>query len=319
MSARTFADRADVRFRGKKPPVTFAAVPMLVSAAVGALFWFAGWRVDVRLVLLGGVAVFWTTGLYLLSIFHNYIALDVTNARVATWLSSPFKEQTVPYESIVEILTDETTGELTIKFVNQLGERDYTGLLVDKVSPSDVKDQIRIRLPRDVEPNVQPETPSPVIDQQDLPTGKDSMKFTVWRMPRWPWFLAAAAPVVATIVLIANGHDLTPLRIFGATVFFEAVALGIFAIFAGRRRLELRADKLIITHPRDYHRIRYEDIKRVTPYETGYLVVDYTKQPKLGLGGGDETASTRLLKHSESATAAAYILAAVERSKHLAN
>ena len=78
----------------------------------------------------------------------------------------------------------------------------------------------------------------------------------------------------------------------------------------------MRADKVIITPAFERHVIHYQDIKEVKDYETGYLVVTYVKRPKLGLGGGTETASIRLLHHSESAIAAAYIQAAVERAKY---
>lgn len=307
-----------VRYRGRRPPVTFPGVPILIAAAVLALSWIAGWQLGARFVIFGGLSVLSVTVLYLLSIVRNYITLDEADLRIATWLANPFKDIVIPYSAILEMEADDATGALAFQFANQTGEREHAGILLDEVAPSSVRDEIRSRQSGDVQPKVQPDIRPPVIDQQDLPTQKNIIKFQVWRMPSWPWYLAAAAPVVAVLVLIANGFELTPLRIFGTTIFFEALVLGIFFLFALPKRFELQAEKLVMTGFQEFHRIPYEDITTVTPYETGQLVVEYTKREKFGFGGGEETASTRLLKHSESAIAAAYIRAAVERAKHRA-
>ncbi len=283
--------------------------------AIVLLAWQTGWQLDGRLIIIGAFCLGMPGLMYVLSVFRNYGVLGESDLRVATWLAHPFKDTVIPYDVITEIIANDSTGELAVKFINPAGEREAADILLDKVSASSVKDEILSRQPFDLLPIVRPDLPAPVVSASDLPNGSEKKTFVVWHMPRWPWFLAAAAPAVGILALIVNGFDLTPVRIFGVTLFFESVVLAIFLFFGGLKRLELKGDKVIIgSAPYAIDRVPYRDITEVASYETGYLVVKYNKRATLGVGAGQEIAAVRLLHHPDAAVAAAVVRAAVERA-----
>jgi hypothetical protein len=182
MSAHiTYEHEALIRYPGvQASAIRLVVVPGLPLLAFVAVFYVAGWHLDVGFVLFLLAFFCLPVGIYMLSWTRNQIVLGSTDVRVMYFMTNPLKERVIAYDSITEIEAHEDNNELDIKFVNEAGEHDMTGILLKDVSPGTVRDQIlarqsidRLELPDQAEPLV--------FDVSEVPNGDEEKRFEVRR------------------------------------------------------------------------------------------------------------------------------------------
>jgi hypothetical protein len=271
-------------------------------------------------VLLALLAAAGTLGC-LTTLLFNFVAFQEHCLKLSVWVLVPIKTATIPYDRIVSVEIDESSGGVTIEFDNGSKEPEVTVFMPrDVASAARLRDEIRIHQSSSVELGDKVEERSAVsaTPVPPLPIGDEKLKFHVEVAFWMRWGPLLVFPVMGPIFAIADG-EFRPLYLLGLVGFMGALGLFVTVLAGFQTYLFVHSKRIDMCYgmfDKRKHHIGWTQITSVSAKEDGHLTVKYNRAPLLLSRGGETVAVTRLSPHTQAAVAASVIKSGMAATGH---